>query len=120
MASTFRISEHRSSASLHLRLSGDFDEGSALELVEFLQSRCGGSARVFVHTNDLEAIRIDGHDSFQKIFEASYGKRLNLIFTGENANRFVPARTSRAEVISGKRKGRFSLANPGSTQPRDQ
>lgn len=56
MASNFRISTHRSSESLHLKLVGDFDGSSAFELINVLKKNWNGAYRVFIHTDSLKDI----------------------------------------------------------------
>jgi hypothetical protein len=48
MASNFRISTHRNSESLHLKLVGDFDGSSAFELINVLKKNWNGAYRVFI------------------------------------------------------------------------
>lgn len=73
MATNFRISVHRNSENLHLRLMGDFDGTSAHELLNVLKRYVNRTSRVF--HNDLKVLK---------------GKSVELVFTGENASRLAP------------------------------
>lgn len=50
MAARFRISIHRNSENLHLKLMGDFDGTSAHELLNVLKRYSTRTARIFIHT----------------------------------------------------------------------
>ena len=92
MASNFRISVHRKSHSLDLKLVGDFDGTSACELLNVLKDNSDGVARVFVNTSGLEDIYPFGQDTFQNSLYLLKDRPFRLVFTGEHATRIAPER----------------------------
>ena len=86
MASNFRISIHRNSDNLHLKLIGDFDGTSAYQVINTLKSNCTGASRVFIHTNCLRDIHPFGRDIFHKHLSTQSKQTIQIVFTGENAN----------------------------------
>jgi hypothetical protein len=66
MALNFRIFHHRNSDKLHLRLVGDFDGSSALELVNTLNGHHGKVKKIVIHTSRLSSIHPFGLSVFQK------------------------------------------------------
>jgi len=95
MASNFRISIHRNSESLHLKLVGDFDGSSAFELINVLNKNWNGTYRVFIHTDSLKDINPLGCDTFQHNLSDLKGHSMRIFFTGENAGHIAPDRSSR-------------------------
>ena len=55
MASTFKIRGHQTEGSIHLKLLGDLDRSSALELIQMLKKSNSARHRVFIHTAGLES-----------------------------------------------------------------
>jgi hypothetical protein len=92
MASNFKISVHRNSENLHLKLTGDFDGSSAWELLNVLKKRSNGARKVIVHTSCLNNIYPFGRDTFHQILSDLDGPKPRLMFTGENANQLAPER----------------------------
>ena len=90
MASNFRISTHRNSDNLHLKLIGDFDDSSALQLLNVLKENSNGARRVIIHTSCLKNIHPFGLNVFQNNLEVKSGKSVSLVFTGEHANLLAP------------------------------
>ncbi|NVL89884.1 MAG: hypothetical protein HWN69_02660 [Desulfobacterales bacterium] len=90
MASNFRISVHRNSDSLHLKLIGDFDGTSACELLNLLRENCNAAVRVFINTTSLKNIYPFGQDTFQNRLYLLKGLPIRLVFTGENAVKIAP------------------------------
>jgi len=90
MASNFHIFRHRTRDSLHLKLEGDFDGSSALELINTLEEYSAGFHQIFIDTNDLKTIHPFGRDVFQKNL-GRFNKILNsLIFIGANEHKIIP------------------------------
>ena len=85
-----RISIHRSSESLHLKLWGDFDDTIACELLEVLKKNAYGVHRVFVHTSSLRNVHSFGRDIFHKNLSHLNGHATRILFTGENASQIAP------------------------------
>lgn len=84
MASNFKFFSHETRNSLHLKLYGDFDGNSALELIEALKKLSDNSFQIFIDTEDLKTISSFGKDVFQKNLTIET-KRLNgLIFIGKH------------------------------------
>jgi hypothetical protein len=66
MASNFQIFYFKTNDSLHLKLTGDFDGGSAHELINTLIEHGKDFYGIFVDTSDLESIHPYGIEVFQK------------------------------------------------------
>jgi hypothetical protein len=90
MARNFRISSHRNSDNLHLRLEGDFDGSSAHQLLNFLKKNIKKNSKIFIHTNCLKAILPFGRDVFQNQIDFVTGDTGQLVFTGAYANQIKP------------------------------
>jgi hypothetical protein len=90
MAGNFRVVVHRNSDSLHLRLEGDFDGGSAHQLLCMLGESGCKAKRVFIHTNGLREIHPFGKAVFQKNLADFMGQRTNLVFTGDKGAEIAP------------------------------
>jgi hypothetical protein len=90
MATNFRISVHRNSKDLHVKLRGDFDGISAHELLAALKKYSRPSSRVFIHTGCLGDINPFGVRVFQGNLNVLTGHSLTLVFTGENASSLKP------------------------------
>ena len=82
MASNFRFFSHRTKDSLHLKLYGDFDGNSALELLNALTDSGRNCHQIFIDTNDLNIIYPFGKDVFQNNLGALQSN--NLTFLGKN------------------------------------
>ena len=90
MATNFRISVHRNSENLHLKLMGDFDGTSAYELLTVLKRCSCRTSRVFIHTSCLRNIHPFGLNVFHSNLNVLNGHPMTLVFTGENASRLAP------------------------------
>jgi hypothetical protein len=84
MASNFHIFRQRKRDTLHLKLEGDFDGSSALELINTIEEHGVGFRQILVDTNDLRTIYPFGRTVFQKNLGRFIKKRNRLIFIGEN------------------------------------
>jgi len=85
MASNFKITSHRSSKNLHLKLTGDFDGSSAWELLNLLKKNSKNFQRIIIHTNCLNEIYPFGVHTFHQILSDLMTDRICLLFTGEKA-----------------------------------
>lgn len=94
MARNFRITVHRNDENLHLKLKGDFDGNSAYELLDVIRTHSQHPSRIFIHTNSLKAIEPFGLDVFHTHFDLLKGKSIELVFTGKNATKLAPERSS--------------------------
>jgi hypothetical protein len=95
MASNFRISIHRNSENLHLKLIGDFDGSSAFEVINVLKKNWNGTYRVFIHTESLKDIYPFGRHTFQQNLSDLIGNHSRILFAGDNADQIAPARSVR-------------------------
>ena len=87
MASNFKFFLHRTKDSLHMKLYGDFDGNSALELLNALKDYSRDFCQIFIDTNDLSTIYPFGKDVFQnKINTLNFN---NLTFIGRNKHRLT-------------------------------
>ncbi len=90
MASKFRISTHRNSDNLHLKLIGDFDGTSACQLLNLLKKTSNNICNIIIHTSSLNTIYPFGRDTFHRSLCDLNGNSIRLLFTGENANQISP------------------------------
>lgn len=90
MASNFRISMHRNSDNLHMKLLGDFDGTSAWQLINVLKKNTGGVYRVIIHTSSLKNICPFGRDTFRQNLLELKSIPAHVMFTGENASQIAP------------------------------
>ena len=92
MAPNFKISVHRKTDSLELRLTGDFDGTSACELLNALKDKCEYSDKVFIHTSGLKDVYPFGVDTFHNNLYLLKDRPVRLVFTGDNASVIAPER----------------------------
>lgn len=90
MALNFRIERQRKSGYLYLRLTGDFDGASALELIRELERKSTASKKIFIDTRGLSSILNFGQDVFVKHCAISQITSRNLVFCGLNGDRIRP------------------------------
>jgi hypothetical protein len=83
---------HKNRNILHLKLTGDFDGTSALQLIHSLRTRKNRAAKVFIHTSDLNHIHPFGKNVFENSLDSLSGKVISLVFTGEKAKQLKPKR----------------------------
>lgn len=79
MASNFQIITQRKKENLHMKLMGDFDGSSAMELLYVIKKTCLSATKVFIDTSRLNHIEPFGLDVL----------RHNLGFLKKGANKFV-------------------------------
>lgn len=94
MAKNFRITSRRKGRAVHLRLSGDFDGMSAMELIYAIKDHSGSADTIYIETDDLCALVPFGRDVFQKHFCFPPHNSRKLIFTGDPGRQIVPAGVS--------------------------
>ena len=90
MASNFQIFSFKTNDSLYLRLYGDFDGGSAHELINTLTKNGNGSWDIFIDTNNLKTIHPFGRDVFEKNLNGIKKQLKNLIYVGANKHQIAP------------------------------
>ena len=89
MASNFKISSFKTSDSLHLELTGDFDGSSAYELINTLADNSKGLYEIFINTNELKIIYPFGIEVFQKRLGALKKQFHGINFVGRNGHAFL-------------------------------
>jgi hypothetical protein len=73
-----------------MKLYGDFDEISALELLNTLTEYGNGAHQIFIDTNDLSTIHLYGQEMFQKNISILNRQFINLTFIGKNKHSISP------------------------------
>ncbi len=90
MAANFRIVVSRERGNLHLKLEGDFDGTSALELIRVLLENCCSASRVIIHTNDLKEVHPFGKAVFQRQLPFAGKISSSIVFIGKRAEDIAP------------------------------
>lgn len=90
MAANFRIVASRERGNLHLRLEGDFDGSSALELIRVLLENGGSAVRVVIHTDGLREVHPFGKAVFQRQLPSAGRTSSPMVFTGKRAGDIAP------------------------------
>ncbi len=91
MAANFNMIVDRERDTFHLKLEGDFDGSSALEVIHALVENCGSAKRVFIHTNGLGVVHPFGKAVFQRHFPLPGRLSPSIIFIGEHAEDIAPS-----------------------------
>ena len=73
-----------------MRLSGDFDGGSAHELINTLIEQGVGIWDIYIDTNNLQTIHPFGIEVFQKNLNGIKKQLKNLIYVGANKHQIAP------------------------------
>ena len=100
MACNFKIVVHKNSDNLHLKLAGDFDGSSALQLIQSLKTRKNRASRVFIHTSSLTDIYPFGKNVFENGLDSLEGQVASFVFTGEKANQLIPKNAKLNCIVS--------------------
>lgn len=91
MAKNFRIDVHAHGNSvLTLELRGDFDGGSACELLRVLTAQLPGYPKVAIGTTGLKTIHPFGRDLFARRLAGLLGPRRQVELTGCHRRAFPP------------------------------
>jgi len=90
MASNFSIRHHCRKDGLHLKLSGDFDGSSALELNDCLHKLLKNNRSIYVHTDQLARLPEFGRQMFVKQFGHRPPIAGKVVFMGARANDIAP------------------------------
>lgn len=90
MASNFRISTHRNSDSLHLKLVGDFDGTSAWELLNIIKKDRKSVSKIFIHCDCVKQIDPFGRNVLHSEMGALGKDSPFLLFTGDKARQIAP------------------------------
>ena len=91
MANNFEISMRRTSDSLSIELTGDFDGASADELLDTLQKHLKNTACVCIDTSNLKKIHPFGRDVFANHLFKLKKHHMRMKFVGKNAEQIIPA-----------------------------
>jgi hypothetical protein len=89
MANNFHIFRHPTTESLHLKLSGDFDGGSASELINVLRDNKGKFFQIFIDTSDLSAIHSFGKEVISAHMPEFNQSDAIIQFVGKNIGQFI-------------------------------
>ena len=84
MARNFHMFTHKTTDTLHIKLSGDFDGSSAFELANFLANNQSKYYQIFINTKDLKSIYPFGLDVLQHSLGDIKEQGAGLIFIGKN------------------------------------
>ena len=92
MADNFRINSRQKGRAVYLRLSGDFDGTSALELIYALREKTGGAEKIYIDTSGLKSLLPFGRMVFNNNFNFSTSAFKKMVFTGEHGREIYPRR----------------------------
>ena len=90
MALNFKINRKRKKGHLYLKLTGNFDGASALELVRALERNALNAEQIFIDTCGLSSVQDFGQDVFVKNCAISKIPSQKLIFSGSYGDRITP------------------------------
>ncbi len=88
MSPNFSIESKRHGKDIHLRLIGDFDGASALELIFFMNRCFSNNEKVFINTDFLCLIEPFGINVFRHNISSFISSGNRFEFTGEIASVF--------------------------------
>ena len=83
MASNFKLFSHETRDSIHMKLYGDFDGTSALELINAIKKIPNKSCQIFIDTGELKSVSFFGRDVFQKRLGIENKRSNGLLFIGK-------------------------------------
>ncbi|MFO7666188.1 MAG: hypothetical protein R6V76_06185 [Desulfobacterales bacterium] len=89
MAQNFSITFVKSGKDIHLKLTGDFDGSSALELIYFMNNCMNNHDKVFIDTDSLMIIEPFGINVFRYNLGRLSKHSEHFVFTGNNARNFI-------------------------------
>ena len=90
MAANFRIISQRNGRNLHLKLRGDFDGMSAMELIYAIKDNLGFAELICIETDGLYCMYPFGRDVFQKNFMFPPARARKICFIGTFSSQMVP------------------------------
>ena len=90
MALNFKILSKHKSKNLHLKLIGDFDGSSALELINMLKENYSKAEKIVIDTRGLCSVLPFGRGVFWKNCTDFNKKSRKVIFTGANRTGLSP------------------------------
>lgn len=89
MAINFRVFQHQTAENLHLKLKGDFDGTSALELLNILETVSSETASVFINTSALNKIHPFGREVFRRNLHKLKSIRRRLKVIGDPSTKIL-------------------------------
>lgn len=84
MAANFHMFTHKTTETLHVKLTGDFDGSSASELVNALAENQNRYYQIFVNTTELNHIHPFGQKVLQQGLSEFKTQGPGVIFIGKN------------------------------------
>jgi hypothetical protein len=90
MALNFKINRKRKKGHLYLKLTGNFDGASALELVRDLERNSLNTEKIHIDTCCLSSVHDFGKDVFVKHCAISKIPSYKLIFSGKYSDCIIP------------------------------
>ena len=84
MANNFHMFTHKTTDTLHIKLTGDFDGSSASELINVLATNRKEYYQIFINTAELKNIYPFGMEVLQHSFLEIKGNNPCVIFIGNN------------------------------------
>ena len=84
MDNNFEILTYRTNDMLHLKLIGDFDEGSATQLLNILKKNSCGIDGICIHTNSLKKIYSFGRKKIRENLSWINTIEPYVLITGDN------------------------------------
>lgn len=100
MASNFKFSTYRNSENIHIKLFGDFDITSALELIHFMEKSSDAVSKIFIHTSSLKQIFPYDKEILQDHLDFLNKGTLLLLLTGEEASKLAPENHKYIQVLA--------------------
>ncbi len=84
-----KISTQHQEDSLHLSLSGEFDDMSICELIDVLKDNCSDSHRVIIHTDSLKNVSVSGigRDVFHRNMNQFNENSVHIKFMSRNGDK---------------------------------
>ena len=76
---------HEDEGSIHLKLVGEFDANSAIDVLNLVNKRSPMISRVFIHTNCLNKIHPEARKLLQDSMDSMDNQSIPVFFTGEKA-----------------------------------
>ena len=93
MALDFAIDTYRNEKRLQFNLVGNFDRGSASQLIKTLKQNRQGVSVVVIETSGILHVSPSGKKLFQKEVHTLSDFCYRLVFTGKNASELAPTWT---------------------------
>jgi hypothetical protein len=84
MANNFHMFTHKTTETLHVKLTGDFDGSSASELINALSDNQNRYYQIFINTTELNDIHPFGQEVLQSRLSEFNDQGTGVIFIGKN------------------------------------